>query len=107
MRHLVRAFVRFEPARHEAVELVRTLDIREMPASRHLLVPRPRHEPGEPAVLGRRRPGIVGAANHQYRHPHLRQARREIEIEDRGATAEIALRRRADYRIADLLPAAG
>ncbi len=78
-----------------------------MPAPGQLLVARAGDEGGEAAVLAGRRSGIVGAAEDEGRHPHRGEARHEIEVEDRGAAAELAGGRGAGDGVADLPPAAG
>src|SRR5260221_13516392 len=95
-----------EPFQHDRVEDRRMLDIREMASVRDLLVARTRYERGDPLVLIGRRALIVGPADHQAGDPERRQARGEIEIQDRGGAAEEAARRRAGDGIADLRPAA-
>src|SRR5689334_587754 len=85
-----RSLMLFEPAEHDPVEGVRSLDIREMLHAGDFLVARVRHQPGEAAVFAGRGAGIVRPAHDQERHAYRRQLWHEIEIEDRRAAAEIA-----------------
>ncbi len=96
-----------EPAHHQRVEDPRMLDIREMTRSRDFLVAAARNERGDPLVFGGRRSLIIGTTDDQARNFERRQACSEIEIQDRGGTAEEAAGAGADNGIADLPPATG
>src|SRR5207245_11623524 len=96
-----------EPAGHDAVQYRRVLDVRKMACLLDLLVPSAGDKRRDAFVRARRRPLIVGTANHQGRNLERRQAWREIEILDRRRATKKTTRGGAENSVANLPPAAG